>query len=112
MSKISRIEFNSGAFQDMSALRLLKIFHSDVRKTCEVSIKGGDMSGLHFFPDTLRYLHWEEFPWKSFSRSFRPQYLVELILPFSNIVQLWEGIQVVTKFHTFFVLVAKSFVYE
>ena len=73
----------------MYNLRLLKIFHSNIREKCKVYIHPQDQ--LQFLPDKLRFLHWEEYPWKSFPLDFRPQYLVELNLPQSNVQQLWEG---------------------
>jgi len=39
----------------------------------------------------LRYLYWSNFPWMSLPPTFHPDQLAELILPYSNIKQLWEG---------------------
>ena len=93
MSGISRIDFNSAAFRNMYKLRLLKIFCSDVRKKCEVSIDQGNCD-LLFLPNSLRYLHWEDYPWKYFPPRFRPENLVELIMPDSKVEKLWEAVQV------------------
>ncbi|KAL2328119.1 hypothetical protein Fmac_021546 [Flemingia macrophylla] len=46
---------------------------------------------LRYLSNELRYICWHEFPFKCFPSCFRPQELVELILPCSNIIQLWEG---------------------
>ncbi|GMN46928.1 hypothetical protein TIFTF001_016110 [Ficus carica] len=73
----------------MYKLRLLKILHS---KNCEVCIPSG-YDDLQFLPDSLRYLHWDGYPWKSFPLGFRPEDLVELILPYSKVKKLWEGSQ-------------------
>ena len=88
-------EVHPAAFKNMYKLRLLKILHS---KKCEGCIPSGD-DDLQFLPDSLRYLHWDGYPWKSFPLGFRPQYLVELILPYSNVEKLWEGSQVSISFH-------------
>ena len=92
MSKINRIDFNPAAFREMYNLRLLKIFHSDIRKKCEVSADQGNRDLL--FSANLRYLHWEEYPWRYFPPCFRAENLVELVMPYSKVTQLWEGIQV------------------
>ena len=93
MSKINKIYFNHVAFLRMRKLRLLKIFHSDRRSKCEVAIHR-QKSDLRFLPNSLRYLFWEGYPWKSFPTRFRPENLVELHLPHSNVERLWEGNQV------------------
>ncbi|KAG2397027.1 TMV resistance protein [Vigna angularis] len=46
---------------------------------------------LNFISNELRYLFWNHFPWLSLPSTFFPDQLVELILPHSNIKQLWEG---------------------
>ncbi|KAL2328117.1 hypothetical protein Fmac_021544 [Flemingia macrophylla] len=54
--------------------------------------KNAKFSGsLRYLSNELRYICWHEFPFKCFPSSFRPEELVELILPYSNIIQLWEG---------------------
>ncbi|BAT89926.1 TMV resistance protein [Vigna angularis] len=46
---------------------------------------------LNFISNELRYLFWNHFPWLSLPSTFFLDQLVELILPHSNIKQLWEG---------------------
>ncbi|CAI9303588.1 unnamed protein product [Lactuca saligna] len=44
-----------------------------------------------YFPDALRYLRWNRYPFRSLPGTFQANNLVALQLDFSNIVQLWEG---------------------
>ncbi|KAK2380928.1 disease resistance protein RUN1 [Trifolium repens] len=46
---------------------------------------------LNFLSSELGYLCWNKYPFTSLSSSFEPDKLVELILPHSNIKQLWKG---------------------
>jgi len=39
----------------------------------------------------LRYVKWDEYPFKSLPSSFHPNELVELILKYSKIKQLWKN---------------------
>ncbi|CAH1442312.1 unnamed protein product [Lactuca virosa] len=44
-----------------------------------------------YLPDALRYLRWSLYPFKSLPKTFQPNNLVALSMPYSRIVQLWEG---------------------
>ncbi|KAL4564970.1 hypothetical protein LXL04_029049 [Taraxacum kok-saghyz] len=46
--------------------------------------------GIPYFPDALRYLHWDEYPFRSLPQTFQPNNLVTLKIVGSKIVQLWE----------------------
>ena len=46
---------------------------------------------LNYISNELRYLFWNQFPFMSLPPTFHPDQLVELMLPDSNIKQLWEG---------------------
>ncbi|KAL5554527.1 hypothetical protein UlMin_041928, partial [Ulmus minor] len=70
-------------FEEMSKLRLLKI------TPCNVCIDGD----LNYLPNSLRYLNWEEYPGKSLPSNFKAPTLVELHMPYSNLEQLWDGVQ-------------------
>ncbi|WCJ38884.1 disease resistance protein (TIR-NBS-LRR class) putative [Euphorbia peplus] len=69
------------AFTKMRNLRLLKLGN--------LRLSGS----LNYLSNELRYLDWEEYPFKSFPSTFQPDKLVELHLPSSNIQQLWKGIK-------------------
>ncbi|CAI9279226.1 unnamed protein product [Lactuca saligna] len=44
-----------------------------------------------YFPNSLQYLHWNNYPGLFLPQTFRPNNLVGLGLPGSRIVQLWEN---------------------
>ncbi|XP_023741489.1 disease resistance protein RPV1 isoform X1 [Lactuca sativa] len=44
-----------------------------------------------YFPDTLRYLNWYGYPFRSLPKTFQGNNLVSLGMSNSDIVQLWEG---------------------
>ncbi|KAI3703054.1 hypothetical protein L6452_28808 [Arctium lappa] len=44
-----------------------------------------------YFPNALRCLRWERYPFGSLPKSFQANNLVQLEMPYSRIVQLWEG---------------------
>ena len=90
MPNISEVRFNPATFQNMSKLRVINIVCSNENKKCKVCISPGDHD-LQFLPNSLRFLHCEWYPWKSFPSSCRPQYPVEISLPYSKVNKLWEG---------------------
>jgi hypothetical protein len=49
---------------------------------------------LNYLSSELGYLCWNKYPFTSLPSSFEPDKLVELILPHSNIKQLWNGTKV------------------
>ncbi|KAL9437213.1 hypothetical protein AB3S75_023126 [Citrus x aurantiifolia] len=79
----------------MSSLRVLKFYipegldmsfeeqHSDSK------VQFPD--GLDYLPKKLRYLHLHKYPLRTLPSNFKPKNLIELNLPFSKIVQIWEG---------------------
>lgn len=73
---------SANGFTKMRNLRLLKL-------------RNLHFSGsLNYLSNELRYLDWEEYPFKSLPSTFQPDKLVELHLQSSNIQQLWKGIKV------------------
>lgn len=52
---------------------------------------------LNFLSSELGYLHWDNYPFTCLPSSFEGDKLVELILPHSNIRQLWEATKVLHK---------------
>ncbi|ESR55059.1 hypothetical protein CICLE_v10023418mg, partial [Citrus x clementina] len=95
LSKIKGINLDSGAFTNMSNLRLLKFY---VPKLLGMSIEEqlSDSKvllpdGLDYLPKNLRYLHWDKYPLRTLPSNFKPENLVELNLHFSKVEQLWEG---------------------
>ncbi|PON33196.1 TIR-NBS-LRR-like protein [Parasponia andersonii] len=49
--------------------------------------------GLDSLPEELRYLCWDNYPWKSLPCDFMPENLIELHLYNSQLVHLWNGVQ-------------------
>ncbi|RZC09382.1 hypothetical protein D0Y65_015916 [Glycine soja] len=73
------------ALSTMSSLKLLKFQYWNVG--FEINFSGT----LAKLSNELGYLVWEKYPFECLPPSFEPDKLVELILPHSNIKQLWEG---------------------
>ena len=69
-------------FSLMIRLRLLILENVDF---------SGSLSGLS---NELQYLEWENYPFTHFPSSCELTKLVELVLSYSNIKQLWKGIKV------------------
>ncbi|XP_021909739.1 disease resistance protein RPP4-like isoform X2 [Carica papaya] len=88
-SKVKEMKLSPMIFSKMYNLKFLKIYHESYQKNSKVCLP----RGLKLLPDELRYLYWDAFPLKSLPCKFRPEYLVELYLPYSKIKQLWSGTQ-------------------
>ncbi|XP_028753472.1 TMV resistance protein N-like [Neltuma alba] len=73
------------ALSQMGNLRLL-IFHN-------VNFVGT----LNCLPNKLRHISWHQYPLACLPSGFEPHALVELIMPESNITQIWEGNKVFPK---------------
>lgn len=93
VSKIlDNVFINERTFKRMHNLQFLRVYKKRFDRNDIVHVPE-DMN----LPPRLRLLHWEVYPRKSLPRTFNPQYLVELDLQNSQLVMLWEGIQV--SFH-------------
>ncbi|XP_058730492.1 disease resistance protein RUN1-like [Vicia villosa] len=82
-----------GEIQEMTTLRaegLAQMRHLKLLMLWNLNFSGS----LNFLSSELGYLCWGKYPFTCLPSSFQPDRLVELILPHSNIAQLWEG----TKF--------------
>ncbi|KAG5020635.1 hypothetical protein JHK87_016490 [Glycine soja] len=77
------------ALSTMSSLKLL-IF-GNRRAVFEIEIEINFSGTLAKLSNELGYLCWPKYPFECLSPSIEPDKLVELILPKSNIKQLWEG---------------------
>ncbi|XP_035840776.1 disease resistance protein RUN1-like isoform X1 [Helianthus annuus] len=79
---------------NMKKLRCLTVnytkykFVSDCVKIDEV---------LQYFPNSLRYLYWMEYPYWCLPKTFKANNLVALEMSFSKIKQLWEGGKIMKK---------------
>ncbi|KDO39546.1 hypothetical protein CISIN_1g0463141mg, partial [Citrus sinensis] len=102
LAKIKGINLDSRAFTNMSSLRVLKFYipegldmsfeeqHSDSK------VQFPD--GLDYLPEKLKYLHLHKYPLRTLPENFKPKNLIELNLPFSKIVQIWEEKRYVKAF--------------
>ena len=55
--------------------------------------------GLQYLPNSLKCLLWPFWRWKSLPSTFMPRNIVELRMPYSELVQLWSGVQVCFNFN-------------
>ncbi|KAK9019246.1 hypothetical protein V6N11_053772 [Hibiscus sabdariffa] len=49
-----------------------------------------DQVDIVYLPDELRYLYWENYPFRSLSSNFNPSNLAVLKLPYGEMEQLWN----------------------
>ncbi|KAB2636277.1 TMV resistance protein N-like [Pyrus ussuriensis x Pyrus communis] len=108
-SNFTRLELCGSPFKKMSNLRLLIIHDSRLRVEYDIYFvlgaawfynrcfggayeKNLDLSqGLRSLPNSLRYLYWQRYPFKSLPSNFSPQNLVELRMPGSFVgAELWS----------------------
>ena len=90
MSEINRdLYLSPTIFQRMLNLRLLK-FYNHAKNKRKVYLP----ENLRHLPNMLRYLHWDGYPTKALPANFSAEYLVELIMPNSQVEELWSGVQV------------------
>ena len=94
VSEIKELDLSPAVFQEASNLRLLKICNSSYSKKCKLYLP----KNLQFLPDALRYLQWDEYPSKSLPSNFNSEKLVELIMPNSQVEQLWNGVVMVLTY--------------
>lgn len=78
------------AFQSMYNLRLLKIYSSDHEHPPGLDLQKGLLS----LPSELWLLHWEYYFLQTLPEDFDPDMLVELTMPYSQLLKLWEGTKV------------------
>ncbi|XP_010494614.1 PREDICTED: disease resistance protein LAZ5-like [Camelina sativa] len=78
-------------------LRYLKIYDSLCPQQCKFDGKVHLPDGLEFPLQEIRYLHWLKFPLDELPPDFNPENLVDLRLPYSKIVRVWEAIKEVPR---------------
>ncbi|CAJ2634065.1 unnamed protein product [Trifolium pratense] len=82
--------FKTNQLQEMSTLRADGL--AQMNRLKFLILDDLNFSGsLNFLSSELGYLCWEKYPFTCLPSSFRPDKLVELILPHCNIRQLWKG---------------------
>ncbi|KAL5739651.1 hypothetical protein ACOSQ2_028831 [Xanthoceras sorbifolium] len=90
MSKIRDIYLSPRAFAKMHNLRFLEFYSSSYNEGLN---KVHVFQGSEFAFTELRYLHWHGYPFKSLLSNFYLENLVTLNMPYSNVEQLWNGVQ-------------------
>ncbi|KAL5543014.1 hypothetical protein UlMin_010724 [Ulmus minor] len=91
VSDIGDVHLSPYVFEKMDNLRLLWIFYSKITKKGKVCF-GEDLQSL---PGNLKYLCWDEYPFKSLPTDFTAENLVELCMPHTQLERLWSGVQCV-----------------
>lgn len=95
MSKVAEsIALERMTFTNMLNLRYLKIYDSCCHRLCKADCKLYFHDGLKFPLQEVRYLHWLKFPLEELPSDFNPKNLVDLRLPYSKIVHVWNGVKV------------------
>ncbi|CAI8617353.1 unnamed protein product [Vicia faba] len=90
---LQRCPENDGVIPEMTTLRAEGL--EQMRRLKLLMLWNLNFSGsLNFLSSELGYLYWGKYPFTCLPSSFQPHKLVELILPRSNIAQLWEGTKV------------------
>ncbi|KAL5553943.1 hypothetical protein UlMin_041344 [Ulmus minor] len=89
------VHLRPDVFEEMRKLRVLKFCDARHRSIAPLGIvnKVSIDGDLKYLPNGLRYLHWQCYPGKSLPSNFKPQFLVELNMPSSELEQLWDGVQ-------------------
>ncbi|XP_057990184.1 disease resistance-like protein DSC1, partial [Hevea brasiliensis] len=81
------LKLRSTAFKKMYNLRFVKLSNDPFSKEGQVLLPRND---LEILQEQLRYLHWGKYPLKSLPLNFCAKYLVELHMPGSKLIQLWN----------------------
>ncbi|KAF3567395.1 hypothetical protein DY000_02013310 [Brassica cretica] len=78
------LDISEKAFEGMSNLQFLKVYgYSDTLQLTR---------GLNYLSHKLRLLHWSHFPMTCFPCIVNSVFLVELVMDFSKLEKLWDGI--------------------
>ncbi|KAJ9129834.1 hypothetical protein P3X46_035240 [Hevea brasiliensis] len=93
LSEIRRVHLNDSVFSRMPNLRLLK-FYRDCSNFTESRFQSNYLKCL---PNKLSLLHWEKYPFKSLPLNFSMENLVHLIMPCSEVEELWNGSTCLSK---------------
>ena len=92
LSQTRDLHLHIDAFKKMPKLRFLKLFSYNYwdQRPSPLYIP----IDLESFSNELRYLEWHGYPLKSLPSTFCAKKLVELHMPGSQVVKLWDGVQV------------------
>ncbi|XP_017974525.1 PREDICTED: LOW QUALITY PROTEIN: disease resistance protein RPP4 [Theobroma cacao] len=90
---VEPIKLRATAFKRMIHLKFIKFYDSSEHRHSRKQKILLPAQRLKSLSDKLTYFHWENCPLKSVPSNFCPEILVQLILPESDIEQLWDGDQ-------------------
>ncbi|KAL0885323.1 hypothetical protein Bca101_009305 [Brassica carinata] len=85
-----KLALDNEIFSEMSNLRYLRVYNSQCSRDCDGDYKLNFPEGLKCAMESLRYLHWLQFPLEELPEGISPKNLIELNLPYSKITRLWE----------------------
>ncbi|OMP05536.1 hypothetical protein COLO4_08784 [Corchorus olitorius] len=92
MSQIKELQIHPATFEQMVNLVFIRFYNFYYKRKPGNRLLLANQD-LTYLPNVLRYFHWDCCPLKSLPSNFNPHNLVELLLPDSNIEQLWDGDQ-------------------
>ncbi|KAL5778580.1 hypothetical protein ACOSQ2_009317 [Xanthoceras sorbifolium] len=95
MTKARYIRLNPHAFEEMRNLRFLE-FHTPPETENKNNVHVSEQ-GLESVFTELSYLRWDGCPLKSLQSNIHAENLVALDMPYSNVEQLWSGVQDYSK---------------
>lgn len=102
LSKIEDLHLSFNSFRKMSNIRFLKFyFGGEWSGRCKIYLP---MNGLETLSDKLRYLQWHGYCLESLPSTFSAKFLVELVMPYSNLQKLWDGVQVHESIYSYYFL--------
>ncbi|KAK4267281.1 hypothetical protein QN277_024081 [Acacia crassicarpa] len=88
MSTTGDLSLNPQVFARMHKLKFLKIFTHISSLEARVHLP----QGLQFLPNELRILLWQNYPLKFLPPTFSAENLVQLVMNYSNVEKLWDGV--------------------
>ncbi|XP_052110121.1 disease resistance protein RUN1-like, partial [Arachis duranensis] len=89
LSEVQDLYLEADTFSMMINLRFLRFHLPSGRRSADVF----HPRALKSFSEKLRYFEWHGYPFKSLPPNFCAKLLVEIRMPWSNVKELWQGIQ-------------------
>lgn len=91
LSKIEDLHLSFDSFTKMTNVRFLKFYYGKWSSKGKIYLP---KNGLKSLSDKLRHLQWHGYCLESLPSTFSAKFLVELVMPYSNLQKLWDGVQV------------------
>ncbi|EFH53401.1 predicted protein [Arabidopsis lyrata subsp. lyrata] len=92
IDEIDEVHIHENAFKGMRNLFFLKFFTKRQKK----EIRWHLSKGFDHFPPKLRLLSWEKYPLRCMPSNFHPENLVKLVMRWSKLEKLWDGVHPLT----------------